>query len=274
MDKYGGIMTNFIRLNSIILHIFIIINLSFLTIDIFIAHSINNFSNLAEWIPFYFSLTSPIFLIIELGKNWFNKNRKAQLISIIIGIISIIIGISGFIWHLHGSFFVYYTLKSLVYTAPFIAPLSYAGLGALLLMNCMVDQKSKEWSEWLILLGCGGFFGNFILSLSDHSQNGFFIVYEWIPVISSAIAVSFLVVTLIIKDSVQFINISIFVMIFQIIIGLWGFYFHYMTVLHGNETGYFEKVVYNAPIFAPLLFINLAVLSLFGLIDLKIKIVD
>jgi hypothetical protein len=267
-------MAPFVRPTSLIIDIFIIVNLSFLALDIFIAHSTNEFSRSAEWIPFYFSLIAPIFLGIESWRNWSNKQRKTQLISIVIGSISIIIGVAGLIWHLHSSFFEYYTLKSLVYTAPFIAPLAYAGLGALLIMNRMVDQESMEWGEWLIFLALGGFFGNFILALSDHSQNGFFIIYEWIPVISSAIAVSFLGVTLTQKYSIQFTNISILIMILQIFIGVWGFYFHCMTVLHSDAPGYFEKIVYNAPIFAPLLFVNLAILSLFGLIDLRYKIID
>ncbi|MAG20568.1 MAG: hypothetical protein CMF77_00140, partial [Candidatus Marinimicrobia bacterium] len=113
-------MATFVRPTSLIIDIFIIVNLSFLALDIFIAHSTNEFSRSAEWIPFYFSLIAPIFLGIESWKNWSNKQRKTQLISIVIGSISIIIGVAGLIWHLHSSFFEYYTLKSLVYTAPFI----------------------------------------------------------------------------------------------------------------------------------------------------------
>ena len=76
MDKYGAIMASFLRPNSVIVDIFIIVNLSFLALDIFIAHSINQFSNLAEWIPFYFSLIAPILLLIELWVNWINKKKK------------------------------------------------------------------------------------------------------------------------------------------------------------------------------------------------------
>ena len=44
----------------------------------------------------------------------------------------------------------------------------------------------------MILLGLGGVVGNFIFSLTDHAQNGFFYWTEWIPVASSAFAVGFL----------------------------------------------------------------------------------
>ncbi len=38
-----------------LLEIFVLFNLAFLALDVFIAHSINDFGHWAEWIPFYFS---------------------------------------------------------------------------------------------------------------------------------------------------------------------------------------------------------------------------
>ena len=76
--------------------------------------------------------------------------------------------------HLDSRFFHERTIKSLVYAAPFAAPLAYTGLGLLLIMNRMVDPKSEEWPRWVLLLGLGGVVGNFIFSLTDHAQNGFF----------------------------------------------------------------------------------------------------
>ncbi len=45
------------------------------------------------------------------------------------------------IWHLRGDFFQEQTLKNLVYTAPFAAPLAYTGLGLLLILDRMVDAR-------------------------------------------------------------------------------------------------------------------------------------
>lgn len=42
-----------------LLDIFIIANLAFLALDVFVAHSVNAFDHSAEWIPFYFSLGAP-----------------------------------------------------------------------------------------------------------------------------------------------------------------------------------------------------------------------
>jgi hypothetical protein len=77
--------------------------------------------------------------------------------------------------------------------APFAAPLACTGLGLLFVMNRMVDRQSEEWPRWVLLMGLGGVVGNFIFSLTDHAQNGFYHRTEWIPVVSSALAVGFLV---------------------------------------------------------------------------------
>ena len=63
-------------------------------------------------------------------------------------------------------------------------------------MNCTVHGESIEWGKWIVFMALGGFFGNFVLSLCDHAQNGFFNRSEWIPIFTSAIAVGFLMMAL------------------------------------------------------------------------------
>jgi len=55
-------------------------------------------------------------------------------------------------------------------------------------------------------------------------------------------------------------------MAFQVLVGVLGFYFHAVTVKEGMSSIFFENLIYTAPIFAPLLFVNLAFLSAFGLL--------
>ena len=71
----------------------------------------------------------------------------------------------------------------------------------MLILDRMVDARSLEWSRWVILLAAGGFVGNFVLSLADHAQNGFFYPSEWIGVVAGAVAVGFLVAAVIVPDS-------------------------------------------------------------------------
>jgi len=256
---------------TLIIELFVVSNLGFLALDIYIAHSFNAFSHPAEWIPFYFSLSAPLFLIPEMSLNWNRKKQTYRLIGFLVGYCSVLVGVAGLLWHLNSTFFEYQTLRSLVYTAPFIAPLAYTGLGCLLIMNRMIKQDEMEWSQWLIFFGLAGFFGNFVLALLDHAQNGFFLMTEWIPVISSAIAVSFLGTSLLRKCSRRFFEICLAIMLLQVFVGIIGFYFHAITVTKGLSSSFFENLVYTAPVFAPLLFLNLAFLSALGLLGVRHK---
>ncbi|MEE8149732.1 MAG: hypothetical protein V3T75_04680 [candidate division Zixibacteria bacterium] len=256
----------------LVIEIFVIVNIGFLAIDIFIAHSANAFHYPTEWIPFYFSLVAPILLLVEFVANWRNRERKLQTIGRVVGYCSIAVGILGALFHLNSSFFETQTIHSLVYAAPFAAPLAYTGLGFLLLLNRSIPVERLEWGKWLIFLGLGGFAGNFVLALLDHAQNGFFFWTEWIPVFSSAIAIGFLLVIFFGKVSRRFLDLTLAVMFVQVIVGSIGFYFHGMAVSSGADSSFFENLISAAPIFAPLLFANLAFLSGVGIWDARSKL--
>jgi hypothetical protein len=122
-----------------------------------------------------------------------------------------------------------------------------------------------EWARWVILLALGGFFGNFVLSLTDHASNGFFARTEWIPVISSAFATGFLIIPLILTVTRRFLDLCLVVMLGQAFVGLLGFWFHMRANLVEPGHNIFDKLVNGAPPMAPLLFPNLVGLALIGL---------
>ena len=122
---------------------FAILNVGFLTFDIYLAHSVNQFRNRAEYIPLLFSATAPLVLIFALSQR---KRRRIiwKILGHVVGWAAIAVGLTGVILHLESSFFYERTLRSLTYSAPFAAPLAYTGLGFLLVMNRMVDPESVE----------------------------------------------------------------------------------------------------------------------------------
>ena len=258
----------------LVIEIFVIVNIGFLAIDIYIAHSTNSFHYPTEWIPFYFSLVAPVLLSAEFMLNRRRREQNSQIIGRVVGYCSIAVGILGAIFHLNSSFFESQTIRSLVYAAPFAAPLAYTGLGFLLLLNRSVPVERLEWGKWLIFFGMGGFAGNFVLALLDHAQNGFFFWTAWIPVFSSAIAIGFLSFTFFGKVSWRFFNFTLAVLTVQVIVGSIGFYFHGMAVSSGVDASFFKNLVSAAPIFAPLLFVNLAFLSGIGIWDVRSKLYD
>jgi hypothetical protein len=247
------------------LELFALVNLAFLVPDIYLAHSTNSFRHAAEYVPLYFSLAAPGILLVGLLALGWSAAGLWRLLGHLVGGAAVAVGVAGVLWHLGSRFFVERTLESLVYTAPFAAPLAYTGIGLLLIMNRMVDAESPEWSYWVVLLALGGFVGNFIFSLADHAQNGFFHKTEWIPVASSAFAVGFLLVLFLVRVTPAFLGVCVAVMLLQAAVGLLGFYYHTAANLQGPSPNLFDDFVYGTPALAPLLFPNLALLALIGL---------
>jgi hypothetical protein len=247
---------------------FAILNIGFLTFDIFLAHSVNQFRNPAEYVPFFFSASAPVVLIVALE---FRNRRPGtwKFLGYLVGWVAIVIGLTGVILHLQSQFFYERTLRSLTYSAPFAAPLAYTGLGFLLIMNRMVDSESIEWARWVLLFTLGGFVGNFTFSVADHAQNGFYFPLEWVPVAASALAIGFLAVPLIMHVSRAFIELCAAVLLLEAAVGLWGFALHTDANLHGPSVHAFDNFVNGAPPMAPLLFPNLMVLGIIALWQLR-----
>jgi len=243
---------------------FVLLNLGFLTVDISLAHSVNEFRRSAEYVPLVFSAVAPLILLVGIVL----RKRSIAVwkdLGYFAGWAAILLGLTGVILHLDSSFFYDRTLRSLTYSAPFAAPLAYTGLGFLLLLNRMVDGDSGEWAQWVLFLALGGFVGNFIFSLSDHAGNGFFNPLEWVAVWASAIAVGFLVTPLLVRVSRQFVALCAGVLVFESLIGVWGFILHAERNLYGPSVHLLANLVWGAPPMAPLLFPNLGVLGMIGL---------
>ena len=185
------------RRKAALLEGFVLANLAFLVLDVFLAHSVNNFRNAAEWIPVAFSIAATLLLAVAMLRGGYTiRGTWPHRVGLVVGFGSIALGVAGVIYHLESQFFSQWTIRSLVYTAPFAAPLAYAGLGFLLLVNRMVPRETEEWNLWVVFFALGGFLGVFVLALCDHAQNGFFHAVEWWPVFSSALAAGFLAVAL------------------------------------------------------------------------------
>ena len=254
--------------------LFALSNVAFLAVDVALAHAVNAFANPAEWVPVGFSLIAPIVLVAAallgglrptLAGDGNARSRLARRLGLAVGWTSVVIGVAGLLLHLDSAFFGAQTLKNLVYTAPFAAPLAYAGIGLLLIMNRMVESRSGEWARWVIVLALGGFVGNFALSLADHAQNGFFQPAEWIPVIASGFAVGNLVAVLAVDDNRPFLTLCFGVMAAQVLVGLLGSFDHVRADFAREGGLRWENFLYGAPVFAPLLFADLALLACLGL---------
>ena len=267
MTGSAGWMVRWPELRPRVLEVFVVFNLAFLALDIYLAHSVNAFAKLGEWIPFYFSLAGSAVLAVAVWRDrCLPDGSWAKPVGSVIGYLSIAVGIAGLFYHLDSQFFQQMSLQSMVYTAPLAAPLSYVGLGFLLLLNRHIRGESREWQQWVLLFTCGGFVGNFGLSLADHAQNGFFHWTEWIPVFSSAFAIGFLGVSL--WDLGRpFQRLSSVILMVQAAVGVLGFGLHLGADVNGLSANAFQNFIYGAPLFAPLLFTDLFLLGAIGLAE-------
>lgn len=267
LNRLGNIQTSFL------VELFVLGNLVFLALDVYLAHSANAFSRVVEWVPVFMSLVGPAILVSVLRYRVDVDLTVAQKrTGMLIGFACIVVGLAGMILHLEDTFFRELSLKNLVYIAPFAAPLAYAGLGFLILLNRMVDPRQIEWGQWVVFFCLGGFVGNFALSLCDHAQNGFFYTEEWIPVIASAVAVGFLAVALLNRSSPAFLGWCMGILVLQMAVGGLGFFYHARAIFTSPGSGWWVKILYSAPLFAPLLFVDLALLGLIGLWDWRRKL--
>ena len=253
------------------LDVFVLSNIAFLILDVYVAHSINDFAHWAEWIPIYFSGAATIAVAGAIYQEWWAGSAHARWLRLVVGWGAIVVGIMGMLWHLEAWFFEEATIRSLVYSAPFMAPLAFTGLGFLLLMNRMVTREEVQWGQWVVFFAWGGFAGNFALSLIDHAQNGFFYWTEWIPVIVSALAVGHLFTVLLRPVDRLFLRIGYAVLAVQAFIGVLGFVLHTRPLWTATSETLWDEIVFGAPVFAPLLFVDIAVLAALGLWDLEAK---
>ncbi len=250
---------------ALLLDIFIVANLAFLAFDVFVAHAANEFAHVAEWLPCIFALLGSLLLAVTL----FGKHaRAAHRSRLVVGWAAIAIGIIGMLLHLRSRFFVELTLHSLVYTAPFVAPLAFSGIGLLLLMTASIARQQVAWGQWVVFLASCGWVGNFLLSALDHAQNGFFNVLEWLPVAASAFAIGALL--LVVLRPHQRHTYCLGVLGVNALLGVAGFVLHLLAVLRQPVT-LAEKFLYGAPLFAPLLFVDLALLAALGVWQLQLS---
>jgi hypothetical protein len=255
--------------------LFALVNLGALAGDVWLAHSVNSFARAEEWIPVVFSLAAPLLLVAAAIAGGVTPNahiaaasRRARIgraLGLLVGWLSVAVGIGGMLYHLESHFFEEQTLRNLVYTAPFVAPLAYTGIGLLLILDRTTDPESMAWSQWVVFLAFGGFVGNFVLSLADHAQNGFFNRLEWIPVIVSALGLAFLLIAVVRPTDRKLLRATWAIVALQIATGVAGFALHVVANLHAEGTDLWQKFVFGAPAFAPLLFANLALLAAIGL---------
>lgn len=251
-----------------LLEAFLVLNLAFLAIDILLAHAVNDFQRAPEWIPFGFSIVGSVALVPSFLMAWQAKSlKRGREAAFVVGALSMAVGLAGLGFHLESHFLREQSIKHLVYTAPFVVPLAYSGIGSLLIFN-RIYGGDEGWPFGVAFGALGGYFGNFVLTLCDHAQNGFYHPAEWVAVAASALAVGFVAAAILFgARSKTFLYWLLGVLALQAVIGIAGFFYHTLANWAGDVQSVVERFVHGAPTFAPMLLLNISILMAFAWID-------
>ncbi|TGE30938.1 hypothetical protein [Desulfosporosinus sp. Sb-LF] len=242
---------------------FLCINYLIVFLDVLIAHALNRFYPLYEWIPIIFSpiaALSALLLLLKPKPGW------TQFLNIAINFIGVITGIVGFGFHLQGaSAGNVVSFSGLTSGNPVFAPLAFVALGCIGLLTSLDDHpKSRSYNltqktRWLLLATAFWFLVTGLVAYFDHARTGFSNIYTWVPFYVGIFAAAILFFQAYSYPDHGLSLLLGITLVLSFMVGLLGFAFHLSADLAGRGSIIWSRVFYQAPGLAPLLFCDLGV---------------
>jgi hypothetical protein len=256
VKKISSRLSYFISTSDQPVLIFCALNFFLIAVDIQLAHQISNVRyDIASTAPMMSAVAGLVVVIASAFAGRFprlsvNLNRMAASLGIILGL-------SGGWFHI-AKFLELKTVSSLVYSAPFAAPLILCGI-ALVVMSASEPSLSEPTRKRFSSLLVSGFFaGNFVLALLDHAQNGFYHPAEWLPVAVSAFGAAVWLGSAI-ADHPLLGRLIIFAGVVSGLVGLLGLWFHVAPLLPLGSMS--DAVLQRVPLTAPMLMLDAWILG-------------
>lgn len=270
------------------------VNLFFLSVDIYLAHSISGTIVPNEWIPIIFGLVGAI-LLLAAGLIALRNRPLATVIATLTLLVSIAVGLLGAYFHwLRGTLPTgpvgeRVTLDLLVWAPPIFGPLMYSFVGIFGLSAAWIEEPPD--SGMLVLLGgqrlqlpyskTRAYF--FIIGMAalatvlssalDHARLNFADPWLWVPTLIGAFgAVVAVMLGALNQPKRADLIIYIVAMLLLIAVGVIGAVLHIFGNLTSQGTVVIERFIRGAPFLAPLLFANVGTLGLIVLLDPREKI--
>lgn len=258
--------------------LFVTVNLLFLMLDVLIAHSVNAFRPVYEWIPIFACwpgvITSFWLALVARPSRFVQWSHAAGMF------IVLMVGVLGFAFHLQAALAPAGSVSWawVIFSAPVLAPLSFSGVSLVGLVAMTREEPIGSGRLWvtdqvclqapinktqhlLWLLGLG-LLGAAATSFIDHAQYGY-TLFEWIPIVFGTFA-TVIVLGMAITgragrgDEVVY----LWTMLLSMVVGVMGFGFHLSRDLADTGAVTLERMRSFAPIAAPLLFCDLGLLGL------------
>ncbi len=261
--------------------------------DTYLAHSISGTIRNGEWIPIIFGPIAGILLLVA-GLIALRRRILANLIASGIFLTSIVVGLLGSYFHLNriiqtgAQLDEQLSSQLIVYGPPVLGPLTFALVAVL--------GISAAWQEEPVDSGRLHLFGNlrlqmplsktrayfllvavFLLvtllsSVIDHAKTNFDNPWLWVPTVVGSFAV---LVTMAMGAFTRLgwgdLITYLVTMVLLVGVGLLGTFFHIQHNLGNLGLIVDERFIHGAPLLAPLLYANMAVLGVIVLLEPEVN---
>ncbi|MFZ1080512.1 MAG: hypothetical protein WAO19_01145 [Candidatus Kryptoniota bacterium] len=254
------------------------VNFIFTGLDVTLAHAVNAFIPVYEWIPILYAPLGAISSFVIALKS--KPAKSLALIHISLMVIGVSVGILGTAFHANQALnpLGQLTWIWLTFASPILAPLAFAGISLVGLYGVVEEVEGQPGMlmvpglgtfkapisrdrHFLWLVGLG-FASSALTSVIDHGQYGY-TFYKLIPIVYGLFSTGVVITLAVSKSWSRGDEVTYFwTMIAAVVVGLLGFAFHLSGDL--GDTGQFslERILVFAPILAPLLYCDLGILGL------------
>jgi hypothetical protein len=265
------------------------INLIFLGIDIYLAHSISGTIVPNEWIPIIFGPVAGILLLVA-GLLATRRRPLATIIANVVFLCSILVGLLGAYFHLVRAALPFapegqqLSVNLMVWAPPILGPLTFSLVGVLgfsaawledppdsgrltLLSGRHVQLPFSKTRAFLFWVGLGTL-ATVVSSVLDHARINFENPWLWVPTAVGVFGVVVAVALGVIErpPRADLITYAVATLLL-IIVGVAGALLHVDANLTAGGVIVTERFIRGAPFLAPLLFSNMGVLGLIVLLD-------
>jgi len=265
------------------------INLFFLSVDIYLAHSISGTIVPNEWIPIIFGMVGGALLVLA-GLIALQNRPLATIIATVTLLISIVVGLLGAYFHWvrgilpTGPVGQRITLDLLVWAPPIFGPLMYSFVGIFGLSAAWVEDPPDsgilimmggrrlqlpypKTQAYFYIIGMAAL-ATVASSVLDHARLNFADPWLWVPTLIGVFGSVVAVVLGALDHPTRADLISyILAMLLLIVVGAVGAVLHIGGNLTSQGVVVIERFIRGAPFLAPLLFANVGTLGLIVLLD-------
>ena len=265
------------------------INLFFLSVDIYLAHSISGTIVPNEWIPIIFGMVGGALLVLA-GLIALQNRPLDTIIATVTLLISIVVGLLGAYFHWvrgilpTGPVGQRITLDLLVWAPPIFGPLMYSFVGIFGLSAAWVEDPPDsgilvmmggrrlqlpypKTQAYFYIIGMAAL-ATVASSVLDHARLNFADPWLWVPTLIGVFGSVVAVVLGALDHPTRADLISyIIAMLLLIVVGAVGAVLHIGGNLTSQGVVVIERFIRGAPFLAPLLFANVGTLGLIVLLD-------